>query len=153
MSKVKEYLWREPEHDIELYYEQEPVMHISKMVSSRFIKSNDVEQPVLVTINGVKKTNVAKENEPPEEKYLLTFSDFNKPLVLNVTNINLCAVACKSENTDDWIGRQIVLENDPTVMYGGRLTGGVRIRAQKKIMTTEKPLTESSNQFDEDIGF
>jgi len=153
MSKVKEQLWREPEYDSEIYYEQEPVMHISKMISSKFIKSGDVEQPILVTINGVSKQNVAKENEQPVIKYLLNFSDHEKPLVLNVTNTQLCASACNSEETEDWTGHQIVLYNDPTIMYGGSLTGGVRIRAPKNIIQNETKFPEKNNGFNDDIGF
>ena len=47
MSKVKEHLWHEAEHDIELYFEPDPDtdMHISKMKTSKFLTKDDFEQP------------------------------------------------------------------------------------------------------------
>lgn len=153
MSKVKEQLWHEPEHDLELHYKQEPIMHISKMISSKFVKSNDVDQPLLVTISEISEQNVAKENEPPEIKWSLAFSDYSKPLVLNVTNIQLCSSVCQSEDTDDWIGHQIVLYNDPTIMYGGKMTGGVRIRAPKNMPKPTLSSHDRTTSINDDIGF
>jgi hypothetical protein len=106
-------------------------MHIDQMSESKFLKQSDVGEGMLVTIKGLKRTNVAKEDEEPENKYCLHFNETEKPLVLNKTNIQLCALACGSQQTDDWVGKQIVLFNDPTVAYAGKLVGGIRIRARK----------------------
>lgn len=68
------------------------------------------------------------EGEPPEMKYVLQFAEPIKPMVLNSTNAQLIALALKSEETDEWIGRKICLYDDPTVSFGGKLVGGVRCR-------------------------
>jgi hypothetical protein len=36
-----------------------------------------------------------------------------------------------SDNTDDWIGKQIVLFVDPSVSFAGKIVGGIRLRAPK----------------------
>jgi len=156
MSKVKEYLWLETDNDIELYYPPEATMHISKMIPSKFIKGEDVDPPILVTIRDVREKNVAKDGEPAENKWSLSFSDYEKPLVLNVTNIQLCVIACGSENTEDWIGRQIVLYYDPTITFAGKITGGVRIRPSKLQSNNPHqahPTPNAGSEFNDDIGF
>ena len=40
-------------------------------------------------------------------------------------NIQLCARACNSDDTDEWTdGRKSVLYADPNVSYAGKLVGG-----------------------------
>lgn len=107
-------------------------MHISKMTESKYLKQEDVgEEGRLVTIKSLERTNVAREDDEPEYKYVIHFHEVSKPLVLNATNIQLCARACGSEDTDDWTGKKIVLYADPNVSYAGKLVGGIRIRAPR----------------------
>ncbi len=108
-------------------------MHISKMTESKYLKQDDVGDGKLVTVKGITRTNVAREDDEPEYKYTMAFLETDKPLVLNTTNIQLCARACGSEDTDDWIGKKIVLYTDPNVSYAGKLVGGIRIRAPKNV--------------------
>ena len=105
-------------------------MNINDMKESNYVKKTDVEPPIKVTITGISQKNLAQQGDPEEMKYILEFKEC-KPLVLNVTNSQLISMALKSEETDDWVGKEIVLFNDPTVSYAGKITGGVRARAVK----------------------
>jgi len=105
---------------------------ISEMRESRFLKKEDVGAGALATIASCQQFNVAMEGASPEHKWCLTFNELDKPLVLNSTNIQLCAQICGSEDTDDWIRHQIVLYTDPNVSYAGKLVGGIRVRAPKQ---------------------
>jgi len=49
-------------------------------------------------------------------------------MVLNLTNGKLIAIVTGSEETDDWIGKKITLWNDPTVSFGDKMTGGIRVQ-------------------------
>ena len=102
------------------------------MRESKFLKQSDVATGMLLTIAGCEKHNVAQEGTEPEYKWCLTFEDSDKPFVLNMTNIQLLERICDSDNTDDWIGKKVVLFTDPTISYGGKVTGGIRVRAPKK---------------------
>lgn len=117
-------------------------MHISKMTESKYLKQDDVGDGKLVTIKGLTRTNVAREDDEPEFKYTLSFLETDKPLVMNTTNVQLCARACGSEETDEWIGRKIVLYTDPNVSYAGKLVGGIRIRAPKGAAAKPAPVVE-----------
>lgn len=104
---------------------------ISEMKSSKFLKKEDVGDGVICTIDGVSQENVAKEGADPEMKWCLHFANLDNPMVLNVTNMQLIAHFLGSEDTDDWIGKKIILYDDPSVAYKGKLTGGIRVRQHK----------------------
>lgn len=105
--------------------------NISEMRESKFLKKEDVGAGALLTIESCQQHNVAKDGADPEMKWTLSFSEVDKPLVLNSTNIQLCAKICGSPDTDHWVGKKIVLYNDPNVSYQGKLIGGIRVRAPK----------------------
>lgn len=113
---------------------------ISEMRESKFLKKEDVGTGALVTIAGCQQYNVAMEGAAPEHKWCLTFNELDKPLVLNSTNIQLCAQICGSEDTDDWTGSRVVLYTDPNVSYAGKLVGGIRVRAPKKTAPAAQPV-------------
>lgn len=108
-------------------------MKITQMMSSKYFKKEDVEQgPILVTIKSFEEENVAPADKPQELKWVMYVEESDKGLVMNTTNLQLAAIAMGSQETDHWLGKKIVLFNDPTVSFGGKLTGGVRVRAAKK---------------------
>jgi len=125
------------------------------MRESKFIKQSDVENPVLWTVTGCERHNVAKEGADPELKWCLTFAEIDKPLVLNATNIQLCERAMGSDDTDHWVGKKLVLYVDPNVSYGGKVTGGVRVRAPKKPAAAPAPAPApvETELIDDDIPF
>lgn len=104
---------------------------IHEMLTSNFLKKEDVGTGVLLTVEGCIQKNVAKEGADPEMKWCLTFSDCDKPMVLNSTNIQLCKNIFDSDDTDHWVGKKVVLYTDPNVSFGGKLVGGIRVRKPK----------------------
>jgi hypothetical protein len=105
--------------------------NIHDLKQSKFLTKNDIGTGVLVTIGSYAQVNAAAAGADPEMKYALSFHELDKPLVLNSTNGQLIAAIAGSEEFDDWIGRKIVLYFDPNVSFGGKLTGGIRVRAPK----------------------
>jgi len=106
-------------------------MHISQLKQSKFLTRNDVGKGMLVTIREVFQDNVAKEGAPEELRWCLAFDEAEKPMVLNSTNGQIIAAVTGSEETDNWIGKKIVLYDDPNVSFGGKLVGGIRCRAPR----------------------
>lgn len=129
----------------------------SDMRESKFLKKEDVGAGSLMTVDSCAQFNVAKEGAPPENKWCLTFSESDKPLVLNSTNIQLCEQMFGSDDTDGWIGKKIVLYTDPSVMYAGKIVGGIRVRAPKKAtpasVVAVPPPPASAPLTDDDIPF
>lgn len=112
----------------------------SEMRESKFLKKEDVGRGVLATITSCVRKNVAMEGADPEQKWCLTFQELDKPLVLNVTNIQLCEIMFGSDDTDHWIGKRIVLYTDPNVQYAGKIVGGIRVRKPKPTAPPPVPL-------------
>lgn|SRR5512135_807199 len=104
----------------------------NEMLPSKYLKKEDVGEGVLGTIAKFEKVNVAVEGAEPEYKWSMSLKELDKPLVLNSTNIHIMETVFASDNTDDWIGKQIVLYNDPNVSFAGKMTGGIRLRAPKQ---------------------
>jgi len=120
---------------------------IHEMTDSKFLRKEDVgDGEIVVTIRKIGKANVAMEDQPPELKWVIAFAEFRKPMVLNATNIQILAKACGSEDTDDWINKRVMLFVDENVTFGGKLVGGLRVRAVRKPPTT--PMDEGVMMMD-----
>lgn len=125
-------------------------MKAMQMIPSKYLKKEDVDPPVLVTIKGIRQNNVALEDQPEELKWTMFFKELEKPIVLNSTNIQLLIKSLNTDETDEWVGKQIVLYNDPNVSFAGKITGGIRIRAPKVTKTEAPKVTDAA---DDDIPF
>ena len=106
-------------------------MHISHLKQSKYLTRSDAGAGILVTIKEIFQDNVAKEGAPEEMKWCMGFEETEKPMVLNSTNGQIIAAITGSEETDEWKGRKIVLYDDPNVSFGGKLVGGIRVRAPR----------------------
>ncbi len=125
--------------------------NVNELSESKYVMKEDVGDGMLVTIKGFKRENVAKESESASIKYILGFNEC-KPLVLNKTNGNRISVIMHeiynitrdyqqdgkgkcpgNERFANWVGKQIVLFNDPTVEFSGKIVGGIRVRAPEDI--------------------
>jgi|SRR6185369_2706725 len=106
-------------------------MHVSQLKQSKFLTRADVGTGALVTISEVFQENVAKEGAPEELKWCIQFSELEKPMVLNSTNGQIIAQITKQDDTDNWKGAKVVLFDDPSVSFGGKLVGGIRVRAPR----------------------
>jgi hypothetical protein len=115
--------------------------NLGDLKSSKFLKKEDVGVGALCTIHAVKQENVAKEGVEPEMKWCLYLDEFEKPMVLNSTNGQAIAKITGHEEDIEttWVGAKIVLFDDPNVSFGGKITGGIRIRAPKSQQAKDLP--------------
>lgn len=103
----------------------------------KYLKKEDFPKPALLTIRAWARENVARENEPPEFKWIMYFNEpvgesNTRGFVVNSTNEQLLQIATGCTGTEDSIGKKIVVYHDPTVSMGGKLVGGLRIRGQRQ---------------------
>lgn len=132
--------------------EQLDMPNIKEMLVGKYLKSEDITEPALLTIRSIKKVNVAQDGQEAEMKWAMSFDEKDQPMIINNTNIDLAARALGSEDTDDWIGRKIVLYTDPDVMMGSRRVGGLRLRAPKG-KAPPPPPKQTAAELDDDIPF
>ena len=106
-------------------------MKIDDMVPSKsnFLTKEDVgEEGVNLTIAKFKQEEVGFENDK-ELKFCIYWVDPNfKPMVLNKENATRLKMICKTDDTDQMIGKTVNVYNDPFVKFGKELKGGIRIR-------------------------
>lgn len=101
-------------------------MKRSDAFPSQYLGKDDVHSPRIVTIDDVQKATIKGENGE-EEKPVMYFRDFPKPMILN--NVNWMTVESEyGDDSDLWKGKQIELYHDPNIMFGSKRVGGVRIR-------------------------
>lgn len=110
--------------------------NVNDLSNSNFVAKKDVDPPILVTIQSYEEINVAREGVEPDIQWALRFRELEKPFILKPTNGNIIAAITGSEDFNEWIGWQIVLWIDPTVSFGPKLVGGVRVRASQRPQPT-----------------
>lgn len=121
--------------------------------NSKYLSKGDVgEDGLILTIKGFRMETL-KGDDGEEDKMVMHFVEDMKPMVLNRTNSQLVGVATGAKTAGDAKGKQVVVFNDPTVGFGGKITGGLRI---KKVAGAPKPVPASGNSsadFDDPIPF
>jgi hypothetical protein len=116
-------------------------MKLDDMLESKFLKQSDFPQDRLLTIVGVKRENIAKEDEAPEYRWTVKFKELDKPMVANSTNLKRIFRIC-GDDTDDWTGKRIVVYVDPDIEFGGKVVGGLRVRAPKTAPAANTPIAK-----------
>ena len=104
-------------------------MDITEFKNSRFLTKHDCDPPITVTVERILKENVAPDGMPEALKGVAYFSDHDKPLVLNWTNLQKIARLVGTSNTDDWSGVKVTLFHDPDVSFGTETKGGIRVQS------------------------
>ena len=122
---------------------------VSEMITSKFLRKEDIEEDVMVTIRGVKQENVGRD-DAPESRWVIYYKEFPKGMVLNITSIRVLESAY-GDDSDNWIGKQCILYVDPSVSFQGRVVGGLRIRPQKQ--KAKAPISTEPAEFNDDVPF
>jgi hypothetical protein len=95
---------------------------------SKYLAKSDVgEDGLILTIKGG-RMELIESDDGSEEKVVLHFVEDIKPMVLNRTNAALMAGATGVGTLGEAKGKQIVVYNDPSISFGGKITGGLRIK-------------------------
>jgi hypothetical protein len=115
---------------------------VSEMVQSKYLRKEDIEDDTPATIKGVKLEDLGKEDSK-EQRWVIYFKQFAKGMVLNVTTIRVLESAY-GDDTDVWVGKQVLLYVDPNVSFQGRVVGGLRLRIPRPKLSPQnepKPRT------------
>lgn len=116
---------------------------------SKYLKGSDLLKPgggyavVNAVIESMTQEDVGEEREP---KYILYFENKQKGMALNVTNeTTLISLFGQPDDTTPealtahFAGKPIQIYFDPSVNFGGKRIGGLRLRAAATEMVSEKP--------------
>jgi hypothetical protein len=127
--------------------------------NSKYIQKHEVDPAVIVTIRKFAMEDIDNDGGT-EQKLVCYFKEFEKGLVVNRTNSQLLQLATNAKNAGDAVGKEIILYNDPSISFGGKVTGGIRIRkvdappVRKAPPPTNRPLAnDPMADLDSDIPF
>ena len=98
-----------------------------------YLNKNDIVKDTQVKVKEVKVELVGQDQE---KKAVLYFESLDKGLTVNRTNGDTIAEITGTREVEGWVGSEFILFFEPTVIYAGKKTGGIRI----------KPLVEVSKQ-------
>jgi hypothetical protein len=106
-------------------------MKATDVFPSTFLKKEDVGKGLTLTIETVSMEDV-NTDDGKEKKAVLHFVDGRaKPMILNRGNWSILEEAY-GVDSDDWAGHPVEVYVDPSVMFGGKRVGGVRVRTPEK---------------------
>lgn len=116
--------------------------NVNDLKNSKYLTKEDVSPDKLVTISKYDECDVSMENQPTSMKWILYFDEFEKGLVLNNTNGQRIAYVMETTygitqmqgDFETWIGKKVVLYNDPMVEFAGKLVGGIRVKAPQNVV-------------------
>lgn len=97
---------------------------------SKYLAKEDCDPAILVTISGMTMDEIEVDNEQ-ERRTVLHFNGELKPMILNQTNKELLKAITGANTVGGVKGKKVVLYNDPTISFKGKLVGGIRMRAAK----------------------
>jgi hypothetical protein len=96
--------------------------------TSKYLGKGDVgEDGLVLTIKGF-RVETLESDDGNEDKTVMHFIEDVKPMVLNRTNAQLVGVCTGAKTAGEARGKQLVVYNDPTISFAGKITGGLRIK-------------------------
>lgn len=106
-------------------------MRTADMIKSKFYRGRDLEgrPPITLTIAEVTEEIMgrsASAHGVPDTKAILWFREGLKGISLNKGKVALLEYAFGPES-DLWVGKKIRLSYDPSIMFGDKAVGGVKL--------------------------
>ena len=96
--------------------------------NAKYLKKEDIPSPVDTSILWIKEEEVTTPGKGTETRLVLYFDGLKKGLVLNMTNFQKLEELTGTDDCEKWVDIPVQLYVDPDVTYGGKKTGGIRIR-------------------------
>jgi len=93
---------------------------------TKYLSKDDVKSPLRVTFRSVDVETLG-QGDDQENKPVAFWNEDIKPMVINATNW-MVAESIYGDDSDSWIGKAIEIWVDPSVSYGGKRIGGLRLR-------------------------
>ena len=95
---------------------------------AQYLKKEDLSDPVDTELLWVKEEKVTAPGKGIKTRLVAYFDGLSKGLVLNTANCEILAQITGTDDPNEWKDVAVQLYVDPDVKYGGKKTGGIRIR-------------------------
>lgn len=121
---------------------QQQAPNADDFLGGNYLKKEDIGQPTTVTVTNVWTEAVLNAER---KKLMISFREFEKPLILNKTNIKRMARIFGTGDTAAWRG-PVTLYVEAGVEYAGRVVGGLRVRPASTVSDTRGSNTEQTQR-------
>lgn len=113
-------------------------MNANDVFPSRFLKADDVDGELTVTILGIELETLKNRDRKDEQKAVCKFAEAGvKPLILNKTNWGIIA-GLYGKDSDDWERQRITLYTTDVEAFGEKVRA-VRVRDRKPVAARPAP--------------
>lgn len=113
-------------------------MKSGDIFQSKYLKKEDILRPTILTIDHVKGEMIDSDNGKEQKAVMLWRGSNLKPMIVNKGNWITLADAY-GEESDGWSGHQVEVYVDPSIMFGGKRVGGLRIRIPSHTGPQDQP--------------
>lgn len=113
-----------------------------KAAFGSFLKQEDLQGKAIKAVVASVEAEEVKDTDSGklERKLVMHFAGKDKAMILNRTNCESLEEICGTDDYASWVGHAIVLYVDPSVMFGGKRVGGLRIRAVQAAAPPPPPI-------------
>ena len=102
--------------------------HWRKLAPSNYLGAWDIEKDTPVTIASIKQEMVKPNaNAPEEECVIMHLKEFNKPMIVNKTNLKSIEKATGTAFIEEWVGKRITLFSKSIRAFGQQMDA-IRVR-------------------------
>jgi hypothetical protein len=149
---------------LQLHSNEETDVKISNAFPSKYLRAADIDEMGGQLIHTIRKVIMEEVGQDRQEKPVVYFRQTQLGLVLNRTNAARLSASLGDE-TERWIGQQIVLETEQVPMRG-QLVNSIRVRtegnyvAERRVPTqqeaqvaAQRPLDQGGDRPDDEIPF
>jgi hypothetical protein len=106
---------------------------------AQYLKKEDLSDPVDTELLWVKEEKVTAPGKGTKIRLVAYFDGLTKGLVLNTANCEILAEITGTDDPNEWKDVALQLYVDPDVKYGGKKTGGIRIRKRPGTAPVQRP--------------
>jgi hypothetical protein len=107
--------------------------------NATYLKKEDLPEPVDTTLLWIKEEKVTAPGKGTTTRLVAYFDGLSKGLVINMANADTLAELTGTDDYEKWGDTPVQLYVDPEVKYGGKKTGGIRIRKPLGPAPVQKP--------------
>lgn len=94
---------------------------------SPYVRTADVKRAQTVTVAAVEE-EVIGQGEDRKPKLVAYFDELEQGAVLGAKVVLSFFAEEFGEDSDDWIGKKVVMYKDPTITFQGKRVGGIRFK-------------------------
>ncbi len=112
-------------------------MKVGQLFPNKYMSKEDVPDPVTLVIADCLMESIEFDGTRDVKPMIQWTDEQTKPMILNRANAAVIASAY-GDDTEQWAGKPVTVYVDGSVMYMGRMVGGLRVRVPQAMPAGKK---------------